>query len=70
MTSKSEEPEDSPKIPGSDGNRRGFLSCMAWAGAGPGRTFNGGVPISRLFGAVSGSGRFSALFRSATAILG
>ena len=60
MTSKSEEPEDSPKIPGSDGiDRRGFLSCMAWAGAGLVWTFNGGVPVSRLFGAVSGSADFS-----------
>src|ERR1700756_1487147 len=36
---------------GSDGiDRRGFLQCMAWAGAGLVWTFSGGVPVSRLFG--------------------
>ncbi len=38
--------------PGSDGiDRRGFLSCMAWAGAGLVWTVSGGVAASRLFGA-------------------
>jgi 3',5'-cyclic AMP phosphodiesterase CpdA len=42
-----------PKIdPSSDGvDRRGFLQCMAWAGAGTVWTMSGGVPMSRLFGA-------------------
>jgi 3',5'-cyclic-AMP phosphodiesterase len=31
-------------------DRRGFLQCMAWAGAGLVWTFSGGVPISRAFG--------------------
>jgi 3',5'-cyclic-AMP phosphodiesterase len=31
-------------------DRRGFLKCMAWAGAGLVWTFAGGVPSSRLFG--------------------
>jgi Icc protein len=36
----------------SDGiDRRGFLSCMAWAGAGLVWTFSGGVGASRLFAA-------------------
>jgi 3',5'-cyclic AMP phosphodiesterase CpdA len=36
----------------SDGiDRRGFLSCMAWAGAGLVWTFSGGIPASRLFAA-------------------
>jgi 3',5'-cyclic-AMP phosphodiesterase len=38
--------------PNSDGiDRRGFLSCMAWAGAGLIWTFSGGVPVSRVFAA-------------------
>jgi 3',5'-cyclic AMP phosphodiesterase CpdA len=37
---------------GSDGvDRRGFLECMAWAGAGLVWTLSGGVPVSRLFAA-------------------
>jgi Icc protein len=32
-------------------DRRGFLTCMAWAGTGLVWTFAGGVPESRLFGA-------------------
>jgi len=36
----------------SDGiDRRGFLSCMAWAGAGLVWTFSGGIASSRLFAA-------------------
>lgn len=34
-------------------DRRGFLSCMAWAGTGMVWTVSGGVPSSRLFGADS-----------------
>src|SRR5246127_2966956 len=35
----------------SDGiDRRGFLKCMAWAGAGVIWSFAGGVPVSRAFG--------------------
>src|SRR4051794_2204295 len=34
-------------------NRRGFLNCMRWAGAGVVWTLQGGVPVSRLFGAES-----------------
>lgn len=47
----------------SDGvDRRGFLQCMAWAGAGLVWTFSGGVPVSRLFGSgqqAGQSGEFS-----------
>lgn len=34
-----------------DVDRRGFLKCMQWAGAGLAWTFSGGVPGSRLLGA-------------------
>ncbi len=35
----------------SDGvDRRGFLKCMAWAGAGVVWTMSGGVPVSKAFG--------------------
>ena len=38
-------------------NRRDFLSCMAWAGAGLVWTVCGGVPTSRLFAAAGQSAR-------------
>src|SRR5512135_132222 len=51
-TKKKSEPDHTIDVPSSDGvDRRGFLSCMAWAGAGLVWTFSGGVPVSRLFGA-------------------
>ena len=34
-----------------DVDRRGFLSCMAWAGTGMLWTMSGGVPTSGLLGA-------------------
>ena len=34
-----------------DIDRRGFLKCMQWAGAGVVWSFAGGVPVSRLLGA-------------------
>jgi Icc protein len=34
-------------------DRRGFLKCMAWVGTGLVWTFNGGVPTSRVFGALT-----------------
>src|SRR4051812_31068581 len=34
-----------------DIDRRGFLKCMQWAGAGVIWSFAGGIPSSRLFGA-------------------
>ena len=37
-------------------DRRGFLSCMAWAGTGLVWTMAGGVPVSRLFAAEPGAG--------------
>src|SRR5579871_772813 len=36
-----------------DIDRRGFLKCMQWAGAGLVWSFGGGVPSSRLLGAPS-----------------
>ena len=36
-----------------DIDRRGFLKCMQWAGAGVVWSFAGGVPVSRLLGAQS-----------------
>lgn len=45
-------PESLP--PANDGiDRRGFLSCMAWAGTGLLWTMAGGVPTSRLFAAAA-----------------
>ena len=42
--------------PGHDGiDRRGFLSCMAWAGTGLIWTMVGGVPTSKLFAAAGGA---------------
>jgi 3',5'-cyclic AMP phosphodiesterase CpdA len=42
--------------PANDGiDRRGFLSCMAWAGTGLIWTMAGGVPTSKLFAATSGA---------------
>jgi len=38
-------------------DRRGFLNCMAWAGAGILWTINGGVPSSRAFGQGMGKGK-------------
>ena len=46
-------------IPGTNGtsseddgiDRRGFLDCMRWAGAGLIWTLQGGIPTSRLLGA-------------------
>lgn len=37
-------------------DRRGFLSCMAWAGTGLIWTMVGGVPTSKIFAASSGAG--------------
>jgi 3',5'-cyclic-AMP phosphodiesterase len=37
-------------------DRRGFLSCMAWAGTGLVWTMAGGVPTSKLFAATAGEG--------------
>jgi Icc protein len=43
--------------PGNDGiDRRGFLSCMAWAGTGLVWTVAGGVPTSKVFAAAGRSG--------------
>jgi Icc protein len=50
------EPINAPAGERSDGiDRRGFLSCMAWAGTGLIWTMAGGVPTSKLF-AATGSG--------------
>ena len=40
-------------------DRRGFLSCMAWAGTGLLWTISGGVPVSKLFAATAGEGKAS-----------
>ena len=46
---------DNGEAGSSDGiDRRNFLSCMAWAGAGLVWTMAGGVPTSRLFAAAGG----------------
>jgi 3',5'-cyclic-AMP phosphodiesterase len=46
-------PDTSPVSDGID--RRGFLSCMAWAGTGLVWTMVGGVPTSKLFAATAGA---------------
>jgi 3',5'-cyclic-AMP phosphodiesterase len=52
MANKSKDSDHILEVQSGDGiDRRGFLSCMAWAGAGLVWTFSGGVPVSRLFGA-------------------
>ena len=51
------EASESPAAVGQDGiDRRGFLSCMAWAGTGLIWTMVGGVPTSKLFAASAGEG--------------
>lgn len=48
----SDNSETTPSAPFTDDvDRRGFLSCMAWAGTGLLRTMRGGVPTSGLLGA-------------------
>ena len=37
-------------------DRRGFLSCMAWAGTGLLWTMAGGIPTSKLFAAATKTG--------------
>src|SRR5580658_9282472 len=50
---------DRPEGDGID--RRGFLSCMAWAGTGLVWTMAGGVPTSKLFAATGGGDKAGAL---------
>jgi len=58
MARKDKERDHVNHAPSSDGiDRRGFLSCMAWAGAGLVWTFSGGVATSRLFGATGQAGQ-------------
>src|ERR1700722_9227587 len=49
--------ESTPSSPAvGDGiDRRGFLSCMAWAGTGLLWTMAGGVPTSKIFAATAGA---------------
>src|SRR5512135_1568117 len=52
MGTKKNKPDRIIDAPSCDGiDRRGFLSCMAWAGAGLVWTFSGGIGSSRLFAA-------------------
>jgi len=44
-------PASAPSLLDRDIDRRGFLKCMQWAGAGVVWSFAGGVPASRLLGA-------------------
>lgn len=58
MAAKNNEHDHIGDGPSGDGiDRRGFLSCMAWAGAGLVWTFSGGVGASRLFGATAQAGQ-------------
>jgi Icc protein len=43
--------ETKNKVDGASVDRRGFLKCMQWAGAGVIWSFAGGIPSSRLLGA-------------------
>ena len=57
MTNKRSDPDSVTDAPAGDGiDRRGFLQCMAWAGAGLVWTFKGGVASSRLFAATGAEG--------------
>ncbi|MEO8624032.1 MAG: metallophosphoesterase, partial [bacterium] len=49
--SDSHEPEAERSLLADDVDRRGFLSCMAWAGTGLLWTISGGVPKSHVIGA-------------------
>ena len=51
MTKPKDRSENSAGLLGGDVDRRGFLKCMQWAGAGLVWSFAGGVPTSRLMGA-------------------
>jgi 3',5'-cyclic AMP phosphodiesterase CpdA len=51
MIEKREKREDAAGILDRDIDRRGFLKCMQWAGAGVVWSFAAGVPASRLLGA-------------------
>src|ERR1700686_4349072 len=63
MADKTDERDHISELSSSDGiDRRGFLSCMAWAGAGLVWTVSGGVVASRLFGATGPQGGQSADF--------
>jgi Icc protein len=54
MPTKKDNPDHTISTPHGDGiDRRGFFSCMAWAGAGLVWTFGGGVASSHLFGSTS-----------------
>lgn len=59
LTTDSLQPESAHEPanePGNDGiDRRGFLSCMAWAGTGLLWTISGGIPAARLFAATGAS---------------
>jgi Icc protein len=44
------DPREEPSASADGIDRRGFLKCMAWAGAGLIWTFAGGVPVSRALG--------------------
>ena len=58
MARKDKERDHVNDAPSNDGiDRRGFLSCMAWAGAGLVWTFSGGVGTSHLFGATGHAGQ-------------
>src|SRR6266568_1784471 len=58
MADQHDERDHISEVSSSDGiDRRGFLSCMAWAGAGLVWTFSGGVGASRLFGATKPAGQ-------------
>ena len=56
MPDNKNKPNHEENVPKGDGiDRRGFLSCMAWAGAGLVWAFGGGMASSRLFGATERS---------------
>jgi Icc protein len=51
MTDIKDDQEGAAGVFDRDIDRRGFLKCMQWAGAGVVWSFAGGVPSSRLLGA-------------------
>jgi hypothetical protein len=69
-TTGSETASEPPAV-GKDGiDRRGFLSCMAWAGTGLIWTMAGGVPTSKIFAASAGAGHGAASHGTAAGSFG
>src|SRR5580700_11698764 len=60
LSAESAKSTQSSSAAGDGIDRRGFLSCMAWAGTGLVWTMAGGVPTSKLFAATGGGDKAGA----------